>query len=62
MFPGRSAARSGAEWCAADPGSSQAPSLRRSRISSAPLRAALHPGNVAYISAYMVKPGGDEKW
>jgi uncharacterized protein len=34
-----------AQWCAADPGSSQARSLRRSQISSAPLRAALHPGN-----------------
>src|SRR4029077_6264968 len=61
MFPGRSAARSAAEWCAADPGSSQAPSLRRSRISSASLRAALHPGNAAYLSAKGVKSCGDEK-
>src|SRR6202140_4432717 len=44
-FPGRSAARSVAEWCAADPGSSQTPSVVRSRISAAPLRAAPHPGN-----------------
>jgi error-prone DNA polymerase len=57
-FPGRSAApkarsrasstRYGeAEWCAADPGSSRTPSLERSRISGAPLRAAPHPGNEA---------------
>src|SRR5580658_8597445 len=55
-FPGRSAApkarsrasstRYGvAKWCAADPGSSRTPSLERSRISGAPLRAAPHPGN-----------------
>src|ERR1700722_19350333 len=44
-FPGRGAAWSEAEWCAADPGSSQTPSLERSRISGAPLRAAPHPGN-----------------
>src|ERR1700726_2053482 len=44
-FPGRSAARSVAKWCAADPGSSRTPSLERSRISGAPLRAAPHPGN-----------------
>ncbi|MGD0148079.1 MAG: error-prone DNA polymerase [Xanthobacteraceae bacterium] len=44
-FPGRSAARSVAEWCAADPGSLRTPSPERSRISGAPLRAAPHPGN-----------------
>jgi error-prone DNA polymerase len=44
-FPGRSAARNGVEWCAADPGSSQTRSSQRSRISGAPLRAAPHPGN-----------------
>src|SRR3984957_661545 len=44
-FPGRGAARSVAKWCAADPGSSRTPSLERSRISGAPLRAAPHPGN-----------------
>jgi error-prone DNA polymerase len=44
-FPGRSAAWSEAEWCAADPGSSQTPSPERSRISGAALRAAPHPGN-----------------
>src|SRR5580693_8683154 len=44
-FPGRSATRSVAKWCAADPGSSRTPSLERSRISGAPLRAAPHPGN-----------------
>ena len=55
-FPGRSAApkarsrasstRYGvAKRCAADPGLSRTPSLERSRISGAPLRAAPHPGN-----------------
>jgi error-prone DNA polymerase len=44
-FPGRSAARSVAEWCAADSGSLHTPSLERSRISGAPLRAAPRPGN-----------------
>src|SRR4029077_6774452 len=47
LFPGRSAACSEAEWCAADPGSPQARSLRRPRISGAPLLAAPHPGNAA---------------
>src|ERR1700719_3826732 len=42
-FPGRGAARSVAKWCAADPGSSRTPSLERSRISGAPLRAAPSP-------------------
>src|SRR5208283_1526008 len=60
MFPGRSAARSVAEWCAAEPGPLQTLSLGRSRISGAPLRAAPHPGNAAYLSAYGVKPGKDE--
>jgi error-prone DNA polymerase len=46
-FPGRSAARSEAKYCTADPGSSQVQSLRRSRISDAPLRAAPHPGNAS---------------
>src|SRR5580704_2738366 len=46
-FTGRGTAWSEAEWCAADPGSSQTPSLERSRISGAPLRAAPHPGNKA---------------
>ena len=36
--PGRSAARAGGEWCAADPGSLRPPPSRRSRISGAPLR------------------------
>ena len=55
MFPGRSAAKARprasstrygvAEWCAADPGSLQTRSLRRSRISGAPFHAAPHPGN-----------------
>src|SRR3984893_4383153 len=36
-FPVRSAARSEAKWCAADPGSLQTRSPRRSRISGAPL-------------------------
>jgi error-prone DNA polymerase len=45
QFPGRSAARSGAECCAADPGPSQTQSLERSRIGGAPLRAAPRPGN-----------------
>ena len=55
-FPGRGAAWSKAKWCAADPGSSHAPSVERSRIGGAlPSRvedareratgAALHPGN-----------------
>jgi len=44
-FPGRSAAHSEAKWCAADPGSSEAESLQRSRISGAPFHAAPHPGN-----------------
>jgi error-prone DNA polymerase len=57
-FPGRCAARSEAKWCAADPGSSQtpsikAPSLRRSRISGAPLRAAPHPGNQPIEAAFI---------
>jgi gamma-glutamyltranspeptidase / glutathione hydrolase len=57
LFPGRGAAWSAAEWCAADPGSSPARSERRSRISGAPLRAAPHPGHsvllifLAFISA-----------
>ena len=45
MFPGRSAARSAAQWCAADRDRNDMLSLRRSRISGAPLRAAPHPGN-----------------
>ncbi len=44
-FPGRSAARNAVEWCAAEPGSSETPSLERSRISGASLRAAPRPGN-----------------
>jgi error-prone DNA polymerase len=48
-FPGRSAAWSEAEWCAADPGSSQAPSPERSRISG--VRAAPHPGNMAEFTS-----------
>src|ERR1700728_1750275 len=39
-FPGRSAARSVTEWCAADPGSSETPKLERSRISGAAFHAA----------------------
>src|SRR6516162_6077153 len=34
-FPGRGAAWSKAKWCAADPGSSHAPSVERSRIGGA---------------------------
>src|SRR5580704_16369216 len=45
LFPGRSAAWSAAEWCAADPGSLRTLSPERSRVSGAPLRAAPHPGN-----------------
>jgi len=44
-FPGRSATRSVTEWCAADPGSSEAPSLERSRISGAAFHAPPRPGN-----------------
>ena len=54
-FPGRSAARNEAKWCAADPGSSEAQSLQRSRISGAAFQSASrtrlnallapHPGN-----------------
>jgi error-prone DNA polymerase len=44
-FPGRSAARSVAEWCAADPGSSHTLSVERSRISGAAFHAAPRPGN-----------------
>jgi error-prone DNA polymerase len=64
-FAGRSAARSEAKWCAADPGSSQTqslqpqslqpPSLRRSRISDAPLRAAPHPGNGSVKAAFTAR-------
>jgi error-prone DNA polymerase len=61
-FPGRSAARNEVEWCAADPGSSQTPSLERSRISGAPPQrvedarkrangAAPHPGNESEFTA-----------
>src|ERR1700692_837513 len=50
-FPVRSAARSEAKWCAADPGSLQTRSPRRSRISGAPLRAAPHPGNESEFAA-----------
>src|SRR5580700_2254185 len=39
-FPGRSAARNEAKWCAADPGSSEAQSLQRSRISGAAFQSA----------------------
>ncbi len=42
-FPGRGAARSEAQWCAAEPGSSHALCLRRSRIAAAP-----RPGNVSH--------------
>jgi len=44
-FPGRSAARSETEWCAADPGSSETLSMGRSRISGAAFHAAPRPGN-----------------
>ena len=44
-FPGRSAARSVTEWCAADPGSSETPKLERSRISGAAFHAAPRRGN-----------------
>src|SRR4029077_4216221 len=40
-----SRAQRSTKWCAADPGSLQTPSLLRSRISGASLRAAPHPGN-----------------
>jgi uncharacterized protein len=49
LFPGRGAARSVAQCCAADPGSLQARSLGRSRISGAPFRAAPRPGNTDVI-------------
>ncbi len=49
-LPGRSAARSEAKCCAAEPGSLYIPGLKRSRNSGAPLRAAPHPGNEAYHS------------
>src|ERR1700692_387025 len=54
-FPGRSAARIVTQWCAADPGSFHAPSAERSRISGAPLRAALRPGN-ASLRASLILP------
>jgi gamma-glutamyltranspeptidase / glutathione hydrolase len=54
LFPGRSAARSVAQWCAADPGSLRARSPERSRISGAPLRAALHPGNVGFFACLVL--------
>jgi S-disulfanyl-L-cysteine oxidoreductase SoxD len=50
LYPGRGAAHSEAKWCAADPGSSKILSVKRSRISGAPLRAAPHPGNAAYAA------------
>jgi hypothetical protein len=45
LFPGCSASRSaeGAQWCTAVPGSSQIRRVRRSRVCSASLRAALRP-------------------
>src|SRR5262249_20332078 len=43
--PGCGAARSEAERRTADPGPFHAPSLERSRVCSAPLRAALRPGH-----------------
>src|ERR1700761_8888744 len=36
-------------WCTADPGPSLARSFLRSRVCSAPLRAALRPGNAAWL-------------
>jgi hypothetical protein len=38
MCPGRCAARSEAQCCAADPGPLRLPNMERSRISGAPLR------------------------
>src|SRR5215472_7199650 len=49
-LPGCAAARSEAEWCGADPGSTRlAPGPR---VCSAPLRAALRPGNASSQSQY----------
>src|ERR1700692_1055859 len=45
-----SRAQRSTKWCAADPGPLRTPSLGRSRISSAPLRAAPHPGNTVCFS------------
>jgi error-prone DNA polymerase len=50
-FPGRSAAWSAAECCAADPGSLRTQSPRRSRISGAPFHAAPHPGHESEFTA-----------
>jgi error-prone DNA polymerase len=77
MFPGRSAARSEAKWCAADPGSSETPSMERSRICDASLQNASttrvnaqlapRPGNASqfthHISAHSRESGnpGDER-
>ena len=47
-----SRARRSTKWCAAEPGSPQISRLRRSRISNAPLRAALHPGNADHLSDF----------
>src|ERR1700761_7133113 len=44
--PGVSRMRCSAQRCTADPGSLQTPRVLRSRVCSAPLRAALRPGNV----------------
>ncbi len=63
LLPGRRAAsisvsraQRSTQWCAADPGSSQArmfqePSLRRPRLCGAPLRAAPRPGNVRVFAS-----------
>jgi hypothetical protein len=49
-FPGRSAVRSAAKCRTADPGSSDARSLRRPRISGAAFDAAPRPGNVTRVT------------
>jgi uncharacterized protein len=53
-FPGRSAARRAAACRAADLGSFHIPSFEQSRISSAPLRAALRPGSVLLCVAVLL--------
>ena len=63
--PGRCAAWSEAEWCAADPGPLHTPPSRRSRTSGAPLRyrsrRTASGTRTPYLSAYGVKPAGDAR-
>src|SRR6202011_1933332 len=53
-FPGRSAARSAAEWCAADPGSTRA--APGPRVCTAALRAAVRRGTLAQIPDEQSRP------